>query len=74
MRLSQLSFTERFLGMIFGGMRGYLTLFFIAVLSSLTQLTEISEWKQSLLIQHLGQVVHFIVSQLPSEFITQLHF
>lgn len=74
MRLSQLSFTERFLGVIFGGVRGYIALFFIVILGSLTQLTEISDWKQSLLMQHLGQVAHFVVSQLPSEFITQLHF
>lgn len=74
MRLSRLSLTERILGMIFGGMRGYITLFFIIMLSSMTQLTETQDWNQSLLIHHIGQVARLVVSPLPAEFITQLRF
>jgi len=74
MRLSRLSSPEHYLGMVFGGVRGLISLAFVIIVSSLTQLPEISDWNQSLIIQHIALAAQFFVNQLPSEFINLFHF
>jgi|GEM_PF-3553009 membrane protein required for colicin V production len=64
MRLNRLSLAEHFLGMILGGIRGLVSLAFIIILGSMTQLIEISDWKQSLFIHHIGQAAQFLINQL----------
>lgn len=64
MRLNRLSLAEHSLGMIFGGVRGLVSLAFIIILGSMTQLTEISDWNQSLFIQYIGQAAQLLISLL----------
>lgn len=64
MRLNRLSLAEHLLGMIFGGIRGLVSLTFIIILGSMTQLTEISDWKQSSFIHHIGQTAQLLINQL----------
>lgn len=73
MRLNSQSFTEHFLGMILGTVRGLLSLFLVIFVVNLTQWSESPLWLHAILVQHIGHAADFIVNQLASEVTTQFH-
>jgi membrane protein required for colicin V production len=74
MRLNSLSFTEQFLGMILGSVRGLFSIFLVIIVVSLTPWSDSPIWSHSILVQHIGYAADFIIKQLASEVTNQFQF
>ncbi|MDY6991775.1 MAG: CvpA family protein [Pseudomonadota bacterium] len=69
-----LSGFERFLGGLFGLIRGGIAIIFLILLAALTQISTMPWWQEALLIQKFKLMAILLCSHLPADMITQFNF
>ncbi len=64
---TQLSGTDRTLGMIFGALRGVIIVMLLIIVAQMTPLDEDPWWQESYLIHHFERLAQWTLDQLPEE-------
>lgn len=67
-KVTGLSGTDRLLGMVFGVARGVLLVAILMLLATFTHLPESAWWQDSVLVQQLQPVAHWVKDYLPENY------